>query len=119
MNGGDRGAGRLGFTLVEVVVALTVLAVGLLGLSATVGVVASRMSNSILETRVTTCAQAELEGMLARGLDWLASGERQPCDLEISRQVGGGDLKEIVVIVSGQLAGSEFTDTLTTLVRLR
>ncbi|UCC82058.1 MAG: prepilin-type N-terminal cleavage/methylation domain-containing protein [Gemmatimonadota bacterium] len=119
MRGGDRAAGRVGFTLVEVVVALTVLTVGMLGLSATVAVVASRMSSSLLETRVRTCAQAELEGMLAHGLDWPASVERQQCDLEVSWQVSGGDLKEIIVVVGGQLAGSEFADTLSMLVRLR
>jgi prepilin-type N-terminal cleavage/methylation domain-containing protein len=119
MRGRDRGADRLGFTLVEVVVALTVLAVGMLGLSATVGVVASRMSSSLLKTRVTTCAQAELEAMLARGLDWPASGEHRQGDLEVSWRVSNGDLKEIRVVVRGQLAGSDVADTLTTLARLR
>lgn len=119
MRGGDRGADRLGFTLVEVVVALTVLAVGMLGLTATVGVVASRMSSSLLETRVTTCAQAELEATLAGGLDQPAFAERQACDLEMSRLLSGGDPEEIRIVVRGQLAGSEFADTLTTLVRLR
>jgi prepilin-type N-terminal cleavage/methylation domain-containing protein len=112
-------AGRSGFTLVEVVVALTVLAVGMLGLSATVGVVATRMSSSLLETRVTACAQAELEGVLAHGIDWSASGERRGCSLEVSWRVSGQDLKEIQVIVRGRLAGSEVADTLTTLAHLR
>jgi prepilin-type N-terminal cleavage/methylation domain-containing protein len=107
----DLGAGQPGFTLVEVVVALTVLAVGILGLSATVGVVA--------ETRVTTCAQAELEGLLARGIDGLAPGERRHGNLEVSWRVSGGDLKEVQVVVRGQLAGSEVADTLTTLASLR
>jgi prepilin-type N-terminal cleavage/methylation domain-containing protein len=115
----DLGAGQPGFTLVEVVVALTVLAVGILGLSATVGVVAWRMNSSLLETRVTACAQAELEGLLARGIDGLAPGERRHGNLEVSWRVSGGDLKEIQVVVRGQLAGSEVADTLTTLASLR
>ncbi len=109
----------MGFTLVEVVVALTVLAVGMLGLSATIGVVASRMSASLMATRVTTCAQAELEVTLARALYRPAFGERHQCDLEVSRRVSGGDPQEIRIVVRGRLAGSEFADTLTTLVRLR
>jgi prepilin-type N-terminal cleavage/methylation domain-containing protein len=109
----DLGAGQPGFTLVEVVVALTVLAVGILGLSATVGVVAWRMNSSLLETRVTTCAQAELEGLLA------PPGERRHGNLEVSWRVSGGDLKEVQVVVRGQLAGSEVADTLTTLASLR
>jgi prepilin-type N-terminal cleavage/methylation domain-containing protein len=118
MSRSGRGARRLGFTLVEVVVALTVLAVGMLGLSATVGVVASRMSSSLLETRVAICAQAELESLLARGLDRTVSGERRQDDLELSWRVSGGELKEIRVVVSGRLAGSQVVDTLMTLARL-
>ena len=113
------GAGRLGFTLVEVVVALTVLTVGLLGLSATVGVVASRMNSSLLETRVTACALAQLEGLLAYGAERPGSGGCGYGDLEVSRGVGVQDLQEVRVVVRGRLAGSEVADTLITLVRLR
>jgi prepilin-type N-terminal cleavage/methylation domain-containing protein len=118
MRRSDRGAGRLGFTLVEVVVALTVLAVGLLGFSAAVGVVAARMSSSLLETRVTMCAQAKLEELLAGGLAGSASEGCRGTDLEVGWQVSGQDLKEIKVYVRGRLAGSEIADTLTTLARL-
>lgn len=114
----DLGPGRHGFTLVEVIVALTVLAVGLLGFSATVGVVAARMSASLLETRVTTCAQAKLEELLAGGLGGSASEGCRQIGLELGWQVNGQDLKEIRVYVRGQLAGSEIADTLTTLARL-
>jgi hypothetical protein len=93
-----------------------VLAVGILGLSGTVGVVASRMSASLLETRVTARAQAELEGLLARATELPAQGERRQGGLEVSWQVGGGDLKEIRVVVRGRLAGSEVADTVVTLV---
>jgi prepilin-type N-terminal cleavage/methylation domain-containing protein len=113
------GGGRPGFSLVEVVVALTVLAVGILGLSATVGVVARRMNFSLLETWVTTCAQAELEDLLARPIDLAASGERRHGGLEVTWQVSGDDPKEIQVIVRGRLAGSEVADTLTTLASVR
>jgi prepilin-type N-terminal cleavage/methylation domain-containing protein len=115
----DHGSGRSGFTLVELVVALTVLVVGMLGLSATVGVVAARMNASLLETRVTTRAQAELESLLAGGTDPLASGEDRRGGLLVSWRVSGGDLQEIVVVVRGQLAGAEVVDTLVTLARLR
>lgn len=113
------GAGRSGFTLVEVIVALTVLAVGLLGLSATVGVVASRMNTSLLETQVTTCALAEMEEALAVGPERSASGERRCGNLEVSWRVSGKDLREIRVVVRGWLAGSEVADTLTTLAHSR
>lgn len=99
--------------------ALTVLAVGILGLSGTVGVVASRMSASLLETRVTACAQAELETLLARGPELPEQGERRHGGLEVSWRAGGGDLKEIRVVVRGRLAGSEVADTVATLVSLR
>jgi prepilin-type N-terminal cleavage/methylation domain-containing protein len=113
------GDGGSGFSLVEVVVALTVLVVGILGLSATVGVVARRMNFSLLETRVTTCAQAELEDLLARPIEVPASGERRHGSLEVRWQVSGDDPKEIQVVVRGRLAGSEVADTLATLASLR
>lgn len=110
---------RLGFTLAEVVIALTVFTVGILGLSAAVGVVASRLNASLLQTRVTTSAQARLESLLARRLEAPASDQRRVGETEISWWVGGDDPMEIRVIATGWLAGSQATDSLTTLARQR
>ncbi len=111
----DPRPGRVGFTLVELVVAVTVLAVGLLGLSATAGVVASRMNAALLETRVTTRAQAALEGLLAGEPDVPSTGEAERGRLETSWLASGAGLREVRVVVEGRLAGSDAADTLVTL----
>ncbi|UCC73384.1 MAG: prepilin-type N-terminal cleavage/methylation domain-containing protein [Gemmatimonadota bacterium] len=110
---------RSGFTLVEMLVAVTVLAVGLLGLSATMGVVATSMNASLLETRLATGAQAEMESLLVAAAPRPGSGEREARGLRIGWEVGGTGLREIRVFVRGQLRGAQATDTLATLVCAR
>lgn len=54
-----------GYTTVELLVALIVLAVGIVGLSATVNVVGMLMTASLLETRLSLSAQAVMETLAA------------------------------------------------------
>ncbi len=108
-----------GFTLVEVLVAVLLLVVGLLGLSATLSVVAWRMSVAELETRVRTGAEAEIEALLAAGYDRLAPGISQRAGLAVDWQVDGDDPRRVTLVARGTLGRHERADTLETLVRRR
>ena len=104
-----------GFTLIEVLVALVVLSVGLLGLSATAAAVASQMRASHLRTRVKARAQAELEWLLASGGE--GAGERREGGVRVAWEVSGVSLREIRLVVELNTGRGSFTDTLVTLVR--
>ncbi|MEE9132711.1 MAG: prepilin-type N-terminal cleavage/methylation domain-containing protein [Gemmatimonadota bacterium] len=109
--------GRAGFTLVELVVAVMVLAIGILGLTATVGVVGRSMRISYLQTQLRARALVEMEGLLAGGYAQLMSGERREGGAQITWRVGGGDPKQLVLVVRQRLGQHELADTLATLVR--
>lgn len=105
-----------GFTLLEVMMALVMLAVSVLGLCASVGVVSSNMKISHLRTMVSVRAQAEMERLLATGPDRLESGRFVQGDLHVSWEVSGVSPKEILVVVRHRLGRLEAADTLVTLV---
>ena len=58
-------AGRPGFTLVELIVAVIILTVGVLGLASTAGVVARQMSGGAQQTLAANVAQTRFERLRA------------------------------------------------------
>ena len=69
-----RGPVRSGFTLIEMMVAVTVTAVGLLALAGTSGALLRLTARSRLEAQVTRAAQARLEWLASRSCDAVAGG---------------------------------------------
>jgi prepilin-type N-terminal cleavage/methylation domain-containing protein len=117
MSGGRSRRREWGFSLVELVVALTVLAISALGLAATARVVADSMMVSYLDTRIAIAAQSALERLLARENDDLASGTSADGPVLVSWTLGDGELRELSLVVSGRLAGIEVRDTVVAFVR--
>ncbi|HET9005031.1 MAG TPA: prepilin-type N-terminal cleavage/methylation domain-containing protein [Gemmatimonadaceae bacterium] len=66
--------GRAGFTLVELLVALMVFAVGMLGLAATAGSVTRMMGGAKRQTLAATVAQSRLEKIRSSPCASLVSG---------------------------------------------
>lgn len=69
-----RAAGRSGFTLVEVIVAIVVLGVGVLGVAATASLAARVLRQAEADEGAATAAAALLDSLLSRGVP--AAGER-------------------------------------------
>jgi prepilin-type N-terminal cleavage/methylation domain-containing protein len=114
------GPGRSGFTFIELVVALVVLVVGMLGLSASASLVAAQLRVARLEARVRVEAQAELEALLAGGADPQLAGQERHHDLFTTTiEVVGDDPRALSVTVAGNLGVDTVADTLVTLVRSR
>jgi len=105
-----------GFTLVEAMVALVVLAVSVLGLSAAVGVVSSSMKVSYLRTQVSMRAVAEMERLLAAGPERVGAGAIVQTDLHIRWEVSGANPRQILLVARQRLGRWEAADTLVTLV---
>ena len=110
------GTGRAGFTLVELVVAVLVLAVGILALTATVGVVGWNMRVSHLQTQVGASARVQMERLLAGNRDSLASGNLQQRGSQVRWQVTGIGPKQIMLVARKRIGQHEAADTLVTLV---
>ena len=110
------GSGRSGFTFIELIVALVVLVVGMLGLSATASLVAAQLRIARLETRVRVEAQAELEALLAHGADPHLAGHHNDGLFATTLEVAGDDPRMLSVTVVGGLGVDTVTDTLVTLV---
>jgi len=107
---------RSGFTLVEAMVALVVLAVSVLGLCAAVGVVSSSAKVSYLRTQVSTRAMAEMERLLAARPERVRGGAIMQADLHIQWEVSGANPRQILLVVRQRLGRWEAADTLVTLV---
>jgi Tfp pilus assembly protein PilV len=106
-----------GHTFVELVVALVILAVGVLGLSATIGAISRMTTASLLTAQARFAAQARIEELLATPSDRLNSGVWQRGQLMLDWQVTGGEPRQIVLVVRHALGPHEMRDTLTTLAR--
>lgn len=65
---------RGGFTIVELIVAMVVFAIGVLGLAATTATVARLMGSASRQTIAATVAQSRIENLRARSCASLASG---------------------------------------------
>lgn len=63
VNARDRA--RAGFTLVEVMVAIVILSIGILGLAATAGVVVRQMTGAIHQSAAATIAYSRMERIRA------------------------------------------------------
>jgi prepilin-type N-terminal cleavage/methylation domain-containing protein len=111
----ERGAP--GFTLVEVLVAVVLLAIGILGLSATVGVVGWYLSAARLQTQVNARAQAEIERMLASAYLRPGVGGVRDGAAEVGWEVADFDPQRVWVVVRRRLGPLELADTLAVLVR--
>lgn len=70
-------AGRAGFTLVELVVAIVILSVGLLGLASTAAVVTRQMGGGAQQTIAANLATARFESLRAGGCTALAGGTQK------------------------------------------
>lgn len=108
---------QAGYSAVELMVAVVVLAIGVLGLSATASVVSGVMKTSSLDSQLRFTAQAAVERLLLGPSDRLASGERRTGDQVVSWQVSGDSPRRLEVVARDVLGGIEAADTLATIVR--
>lgn len=102
-----------GYTTVELLVALIVLAVGIVGLSATVNVVGTLMTASLLETRLSLNAQAVMETLAAMP-SGLADGQRSWGGAWVTWEVSAGDLRIIRLEAHQAIGAISRADTLVT-----
>lgn len=112
----SHAVGRAGLTLVELVVAVLILAIGILGVSASMGSVARQSRVSFLQTRLRFSAQSRMEMLLASQGSELRAGEHLEGDLEERWEVIGFQPGEIWLAVRRRQGGLELADTLSTLV---
>jgi len=105
-----------GVTLIELIVATVVLAVGILGLSTTAVVVARMVQVAHLHMYVKARAEAEIESILAAAPASLQSGGWEEGGFAVTWEVRGGELKELRMIVRRQAGRFVVADTLATLV---
>lgn len=105
-----------GFSLVELLVALLVLVVGILAMSAEVHTMARQLRLSYLETRVQAKAQDAIERFLVTPLSAAGAGVSHSEELEVEWEVMGEGLWKVRAVAQGRLGDLEVSDTLGTLV---
>ena len=112
-----RGGAVAGFAVVDAIVAIVLLAVGVLGLAATAAVVGSQMSASNRSAQIRALGESEMERLLAVGYAGLAAGESRRGALRAAWSVReGGGLKQVILIVEHRSGADVVADTFGTLV---
>lgn len=106
---------RMGFTLVEVITAVVLLGIGILGLAAAVGAIASLMHASYLDTQLRAKGQSQMERLLAAGYARVASGELAEGPYLTKWSVSDGALREIRLVVEHRIGSNVAADTFVTL----
>lgn len=103
-----RSRSRAGFSLIEVIVALMVLTVGLLGLAAGTGWMVRTVHFGELETARSTAFQSAVEALRAQPFDALSDGSETFGDFTVTWTLGSGGSTarnvEFVVVGPGRVA---------------
>ncbi len=110
-----RSAGRSGFSLVEIVVALVLLSVGLLGLAAQAAVIARSAGAADVRARLAFLAAAEMEQMMARRSPAPDSSQTPESGFRTDWQITTGRLTEVRLTVRYERGLNVASDTLITL----
>lgn len=113
---GKRYPGEAGFALIDVTVALVILAAGILAGTLIMNGVLQNMRASYEATRMATLAQAEMERALGIGYERFAPGERDLGTYRISWQVRRTYPVEVRLIVGRGARGNGKADTLVALI---
>ena len=108
---------RSGFTIVEMITAIVLLSIGVLGLAAAVGAIASLMNASQVDTQLRARGQSEMERLLAAGSSSVTSGERAEKPYFTKWSVRDGVLREIALVVEHRVGSKVVADTFVTLIR--
>ena len=117
---------RQGFTLVEVLVAVTVLGVGILGLVGSSAMVTRMIGRGRHTTMATQVAQERLERLRQRALSTatpctaLANGTQTATTDGLAESwtvAGVGDLRTLAASVTYNVTGGQRTITLNTIIR--
>lgn len=94
--------GRAGFTIVEVIVAIVILAVGLLGMAGTTTVVLRQVTMANLATARTVALQSTLERLRGISFDSVAAGSDSVGLFQVTWTVTDQfQWKDIEVVTSG------------------
>lgn len=101
MSGRDRAAeSRAGFTLVEVMVAIIVLTIGVLGLAGTTMYLVRQTTLSELTTERSAALQSVIEELRATPYDEVSSGSDKVGAFEVKWTVTQGQRTKLVSIVT-------------------
>ncbi len=113
---GKRCRGEAAFALIDVTVALVILAVGILAGSLVMNGVVQNMRASYEATRMAALAQAEMERVLSIGYERRAPSELDPGTYRISWQVRRTYPVEVRLIVRQGARVNGRADTLVALI---
>ena len=105
---------RLGFTIIELVVAVLVLTVGILAFAALAQRLAADVRASHLTVRLDVRARSLVDSLRALGYDLLLPGAPPAGTAALLVTEDSSGLKEIVVVVADSVAGNAAADTLAT-----
>lgn len=103
-----------GFTLIELIVAIIVLSVGLLALSALVHRLAGQLENSRRIVHLDLRARSALDSLVALGYDGVTTGLWRQGGSEVRIEEEDPGLNELLIVVTDSAGAIPRADTLAT-----
>ncbi|MFQ5689515.1 MAG: prepilin-type N-terminal cleavage/methylation domain-containing protein [Gemmatimonadota bacterium] len=94
-----RRVGETGFTIIEILVALTILSVAIMSLITASTLATRQMKMSKADTKVWMAVQSELETLTAQGYDNVTAGSATVQGYPMTWTVSGTDPKKVTLIV--------------------
>lgn len=116
------GEPERGFTLVEIVIALVVLSVGLLGLAATAALTTRMVAQGQRHSNTAALANRRLEILRVASCPALAAGSETVGQVRLTWTVvslGGGRAREVILNVSSPTGAGRRTDRFETVIACR
>lgn len=111
-----------GFTLVEIVIALLVLSVGLLGLAATAALTTRMVAQGQRHSNTAALANGRLETLHATSCGSMAGGSERVGRVRLTWQVmasHGGRARDVILAVSSPTGAGRRTDRFETVIACR
>jgi prepilin-type N-terminal cleavage/methylation domain-containing protein len=110
-----------GMTVIEVLVALVVLSLGIVGVAISSSVASRSVAWAGRHEHAAVVAQAKLDSLTARGADELQDGtfSEEVWGFPVEWEIGGTDPKRITLVVLRQIGAKVLADTFQTSVAKR
>lgn len=103
---------RRGLSLVEVMIAVVILAIAVLGLAGAAGWAAAQLHRSRLDLNAWAVLQAQVDSLSSVDYDKLADGSTVVSGYPLEWSVSGTNPKKLVLEVQSNLRGQVRSDTL-------
>lgn len=108
----NRVQGQTGFTVIELLISMIIIAIGVVGFATAVGLVATELWIGNRDTRVSMAVAGQAEYLKSIPYDSVQSGSRAEGEYQLSWNVQGSNPKKVILEATySRRRGGQLADT--------